>query len=322
LNRHLVYEHYQWFHHQIQRGRFPNAGRLAVQFELSGKTAQRAIEFMRDRLCAPLRYDAAKRGYRYEDDSYELPPVWVRADELASLLISFRLAATIPDPHLKAALRSLLDRFLRVNAERRVSLADLEAKVSIKNVEYARVDGATFHRVFDALLTGRSLRIDYLSPYRGAATTRDVLPLHLLSYMGNWHLIAYCDLRRGLRDFALARIRRVEPCPREVGCAVDRQELKEYLRRDFGIMNGPARHQVTLRFRPAVARFVTEQVWHPDQQMEPEADGSLCLSFPVADFREIRREVLKFGADVEVLAPDELRREVQGEIEKMKSVYR
>lgn len=318
-----MYEHYQWFHRQIKQGRFPNAGRLAVRFELSPKTAQRAIEFMRDRLAAPLCYDAARRGYRYEDDSYELPPLWVRADELASLLISFRLASTIPDPGLKAALRTLLDRLLQVNAERRIRLSDLETKVSIKNVEYARVDGATFHRVFDALLTGRPLRIDYLSPHRGTATTRDVRPLHLLSYMGNWHLIAYCDLRRGLRDFALARIRRMEPCPREIGgCVVDPRELKEYLRRDFGIMSGPARHQVVLRFRPEAARIVTEQVWHPDQQMDLEEDGSLCLSFPVADFREIRREVLKFGAGVEVLAPDELRREVRDEIEKMKSVYR
>jgi predicted DNA-binding transcriptional regulator YafY len=42
----------------------------------------------------------------------------------------------------------------------------------------------------------------------------------------------------------------------------------------------------------------------------------------VADFREIRREILKFGANVEILSPQKLREEIRSKIEKMANVYR
>jgi predicted DNA-binding transcriptional regulator YafY len=55
--------------------------------------------------------------------------------------------------------------------------------------------------------------------------------------------------------------------------------------------------------------------------MCPNENGSICLRFPVADFREIRREILKYGSSVEVLAPLELRDQIKTEIERMANVY-
>jgi len=54
--------------------------------------------------------------------------------------------------------------------------------------------------------------------------------------------------------------------------------------------------------------------------MEELPDGGLRLSFPVADYREVKMIVLGFGADVEVLEPEGLRAEVAREIRKMVSV--
>ena len=41
----------------------------------------------------------------------------------------------------------------------------------------------------------------------------------------------------------------------------------------------------------------------------------------MADFREIKREVLRYGSQVEVISPTVLRQEVKKEIEKMRKVY-
>ncbi|HOO45720.1 MAG TPA: WYL domain-containing protein [Deltaproteobacteria bacterium] len=48
----------------------------------------------------------------------------------------------------------------------------------------------------------------------------------------------------------------------------------------------------------------------------------MCLSFPVADFREVKREILKYGAQVEVVSPQGLREEVKQEIGRLKALYR
>jgi len=97
MSKKLAYERYQWFHGQIKAGRYPNARKLAEEFELSEKQAQREIEFIRDRLYAPLLFNPTQKGYEYEDDSYELPPIWFKEEELLALCLALRLASTLPD---------------------------------------------------------------------------------------------------------------------------------------------------------------------------------------------------------------------------------
>jgi predicted DNA-binding transcriptional regulator YafY len=162
----------------------------------------------------------------------------------------------------------------------------------------------------------------YYSPHNDEATNRDILPLHLLHYMGTWHIIAHCALKNGLRDFVLSRIRSVTPSAHVVQVREPASSVKEYIRKNFGIMTGSESFEVCLRFSPAVSPWLAEQVWHPAQQMRWEDGKTLCLTFPVADFREVKREILKYGAQVEVLTPETLREEVKREIENMGNLYR
>jgi predicted DNA-binding transcriptional regulator YafY len=86
-------------------------------------------------------------------------------------------------------------------------------------------------------------------------------------------------------------------------------------------MNTAAHIQVCLKFSAEITTWISEQIWHADQVQNIQPDGSLCLTFPAADLREVKREVLKFGAQVEVLSPEALRLELKNEIEKMKGIY-
>ena len=63
----------------------------------------------------------------------------------------------------------------------------------------------------------------------------------------------------------------------------------------------------TLKFTPEAARWVSAQNWHPKQRSRVEKDGSYVLELPYAEDRELVMEILKYGADVEVMAPDALR---------------
>ncbi len=319
----VIFERFLWFHHQVGRSRYPNAAALAERFEVSAKTAQRDIEFMRDRLLAPLVYVPARRGYRYEDSSYELPGLWLGEEELISLLLAFRLASAVPDSSLKSSLKSFLNQVLSLHSHGPgLSLDMLSRKVSVKNIEYSKTDDKTFQQVLGALVHASPVRIEYYSPHNDECTSRDILPLHLLSYMGTWHIVAHCALRGGLRDFTLSRIRSIAPSDVKIEAGIGIEEVKDYIRRNFGIMKGGESFEVCLRFSSAVAPWVAEQVWHPDQKAVHEPDGRMRLTFPAADLREIRREVLKHGSQVEVISPDALREEVRREIEKMSSLYR
>ena len=98
--------------------------------------------------------------------------------------------------------------------------------------------------------------------------------------------------------------------------------LERYMRQNFGLMSGEKSTEVCLKFAPDMSSWISEQIWHKKQAVSIDSNGNLFLRIPVADFREIRREILKFGANLEVLSPEELRNEIKKEIEKMSAVYR
>ncbi|MDF1594164.1 MAG: WYL domain-containing protein [Desulfobacterales bacterium] len=318
----IIFERFLWFHNRVKAGLYPNARVLAEKFEVCRKTAQRDIEFIRDRLNAPLVYVSDRRGYEYEDKTYELPGLWINEDELGALLIASRLASTIPDRSLKSSLKAFLQQIVTIHSIKSpFTLDELGEKISVKNIEYARVDETIFQMVVDALFLQKALEIDYFSPHKDEDSRRVIFPLHLLQYMGSWHVIAHCTLRGELRDFALSRIRRLTPFQYSLPPRIATGSVKDFIRKNFGILSSDASITVCLKFATEVAAWISEQIWHADQVQDIRPDGSLCLTFPAADLREVKREVLRFGSQVEVLAPLDLRNEVKNEIRKMAGVY-
>jgi len=254
MGKKLAYERYYWFHGQLKTGRLPNARKLAERFEVSVKQAQRDIEFMRDRLAAPLAYDAEKKGYFLEDPAYELPPVWLKEDELVALCLALRLASTLPDLKLKRSLYALLEKFLAFRfLDSSPTLAGIKQKVSVKNIGYYRVDETIFHNVVGALFKGVALRISYFTPHKHETTERTVQPLHLLCYMGSWHMIAFCALKNELRDFALSRIRRMEILSEPIKLPRKLPRIRDFIRKNFGVLTGEESVEVCLKFAPEVS---------------------------------------------------------------------
>src|SRR5262249_33704234 len=74
---------------------------------------------------------------------------------------------------------------------------------------------------------------------------------------------------------------------------------------------------VRLRFSPSAARYVREKTWHPSQQLVDLASGGVDLSFRINQLAEVKRWVLSFGADCEVIEPQELNNDVTREVARM-----
>src|SRR5262249_39600589 len=136
---------------------------------------------------------------------------------------------------------------------------------------------------------------------------------------GDWFLVGYCHLREEVRMLAPGRIRGM----RGTDVRFDRPpefRIAEYL--DVGLrkLRGTASPQtVVLRFAPGPAGSVRGQTCHPTQQLEEGPDGHLIIRFQVNHLLEVKRWVLSFGAECEVLAPDELRQAIDEEVKAMLS---
>jgi predicted DNA-binding transcriptional regulator YafY len=317
----LIQERFVWFDAQVRRETYPNASTLAEHFEISPKTAQRTIEFLRDRMFAPLDYDPSRKGYLYTEKTFDLPRLRATPEELLSVLLARRLLSGSAGGVISDRIRRMTRKLL-LDTTRPFELTPeaIDEAFSAAWHGHAPVRARVFQNVSNALLDRRMLRFSYRSPGTNALTEREVEPHHLQYYMANWVLIAFCHNRQGWRKFFLSRMEGLEVL-RNSFSRRPKEDWWPLLEESFGIFQGPESVKVTLRFTPFRARWIREQHWHPEQDMTPLPDGGLDLSFPVADFREVKMKILQFGADVKVLAPEDLIREIREEIGRMQGVY-
>ena len=157
---------------------------------------------------------------------------------------------------------------------------------------------------------GQRLKIWRFSRQSGKTTEREVSPQRLAHYRDSWYLDAWCHLRDDVRSFSIDAIQRVsilDTAAKEVSAKTIDQSVGE----GYGIFGGSPKGWAKLRFTPERARWVAGERWHSKQRSETMDDGSYMLEIPYSDERELVGDLLRFGADVEVLEPTELRAKVK-----------
>lgn len=280
---------------------------LMEELEASRATLKRDIRYMREFMGAPIDYDRATNGYRYRPDaeSFELPGLWLNESELFALLASERLLDQIQPGLLGPYIGPLRGRIRALLAQSGHSAERINDCVRLQPFAARRTDPERFGTVAGALLEGRVLDIRYYGRERDRESERRVHPQSLLRWRDNWYLVAHCEQAGELRTFSLDGIR--DAWPREQAALItEPKTLDRFTGAAFGIFSGNASAWAVLRFTPSAARWVAGASWHPDQ-IGQWRGRDYELQVPYSDAREILRDILSFGPDVEVLAPAQLR---------------
>jgi predicted DNA-binding transcriptional regulator YafY len=74
---------------------------------------------------------------------------------------------------------------------------------------------------------------------------------------------------------------------------------------------------VRIVFARALAPYIRERVWHASQRLRDLQDGRVEMTLTVADTLEIRRWILGYGVQAEVVAPEGLRKALRVEAEQV-----
>jgi len=138
-----IYERFIWFDDRVRAKRYPNATTLAEKFEISSKTAQRDIEFMRNRLCCPLEYDPSRKGYYYQDGTFSLPMIYLSPAELSSLLVARKLLQDISHGYIGEELNSITEKITNV-LNRHSPCGNVDDNISFRLIEYSPPPEHTF----------------------------------------------------------------------------------------------------------------------------------------------------------------------------------
>jgi predicted DNA-binding transcriptional regulator YafY len=305
----------------IRDGGWPNARTLGSLLEVSPRTVQRDIGFLRDRLHAPVHFDPARNGYCYTEPDYALPYHRLTEGDLLALFLGERLLLQYRGTPLEDQLQRAFAKIAEALPEQvSLNLATAAKALSVTPAAVPLQDAETFQQLASAAVKRRRLELDYWTMSRGQLTSRKVDPYHLTRIESDWYMVGYCHLRQQVLTFATVRVRSV----RETGETFERPadfRVEEYLAGCFRACRGEGQHRVVLRFTAAAAGRVAEKQWHISQTTERRADGSLELQLEVSDLREVLRWVLSWGAECEVVGPEELRRGVREEMAKALQFY-
>ena len=286
------------------------------ELEVSPATFKRDLEYMRDRFSAPVVWDADAGGYRYGKHTaggrrYELPGLWFNEAEAFALVMMEHLLSSLDKggligPHI-APLRARLTAMLGTGE---ASAAEVRRRIRLLSFAPRRLALKHFEEIGRATFKRQRLHIEYYARSSDATSERDVSPQRLVHYRENWYLDAWCHLRNDLRNFALDGIRSVRVLD-ETARDVPVKTLDDYLATGYGIVRGTRVRWAKLRFTAERARWIASEVWHPEQRGTFDTSGRYVLELPYRDDRELVPEILKHGAHVEVLAPDDLRGKIR-----------
>jgi predicted DNA-binding transcriptional regulator YafY len=294
-------------HQAVEAGKYPNASTLARSLEVSTKSIQRDIEFMRDRMGLPIEYDGSKFGYYYTEQVGAFPTLQITEGELAALVIAEKALQQYRGTQFEKPLLSALRKIEQSLPDTiSLNLSDLEQTISFRT----RAEPIVNLDVFDALAkaTARRQRLElrYRKPgSRSEGEARTVDPYHLANINGEWFLFAYDHERKDIRTFVPARVQSV----RQTGKTFPKPErfsLEQRLRDSFGVHSGEGKFDVILRFTPRAADYVREKKWHESQELRDLRDGGVEMRLKLSSLGEIERWVLNWGGDAKVVGPREL----------------
>lgn len=316
------FDRFQQLHRIFSSRRRPVAiVTIAEKLECTPKHAKKLVHQLRDYWQAPLEYSETEKGWYYDlkqGDKFELPGLWLTADELQSLAALLQLIHSMSQGLVNEELNVVQSRIEKLLNIRGIPIKDFSQHIKYLPLATRLSKSAHFNVAAEAIIKRKQLALVYRD-YRNQQTERTVSPQTLVYYRENWHLDAWCHLRNELRTFSISRIVAAE-LQRGSAMVVSQEQLAEHFTGSYGLFAGKPKHTAKLRFYPEVAREIACQQWHPEQSGKWQGKDYV-LSIPYNKDDELVMDILRYGNNVEVLEPAALRKRVKDKLRGALGLY-
>jgi len=285
----------------FRRKKPPSKHEIIEMFEISPAQFKRDLEYMRNRLGAPVTFDMEAGGYKYTAEEFNLPGLWFTDREVYSLLLMYSLLDQLQPDFVREQLGPFKDKLRALLGKSGRGTQSILERMQVSAAPQRPVDPEHFQAICDGTLRRKKLRMRYYSRSRGAESDRVVSPERVIYYRGNWYLDGWCHEKQAMRRFAIDAVRLVSVLEEPA------LEVATSGQQGYGIFSGPVENTAVLLFDSVAARWVAEEEWHPQQRASALPDGGLRLEVPYSDPQEILMDILRHGPHVEVFSPASLR---------------
>jgi predicted DNA-binding transcriptional regulator YafY len=310
---------------KIRAGRYPNCTTLSREWEVSYKTIQRDIDYLKDAHNAPIEYDKPHNGFYYKNPTWFLPAVMLSEGDIFALLIGSQALQMYQGTPMAGELKAIYAKLAQLLPEQ-ISVPPelIFNRLSFLGAPCRPINADIWKSLVRGILHQRVMWIEYASPRSKEPKEHTIHPLHLANIEGDWYVLAHETRWKDIAQFAVSRIRKAA-LQDATFVPPKGFDAKRVLKDRFGKfihVDGGKRITVRLRFSPEIANYISERSWHPQQKLRILRTGEAELQFPVADLADVVPWVLSFGADVKVFQPRTLRAAVLARLRETFIMYR
>ncbi len=282
-----------------------NARRLAEECQVTERSIYRDIISLSE-ANVPIYYD---NGYKIASSNF-LPPLNFNLEEYSCLRLALESSPLARAGAKSGLLRQIcakidagLSQATRDNRMTELDIAHIEIESTQKRERGAKFYGDIEKAVSDQLC----VKLEYMTIEHGL-TQRTVEPYFIVFRRHAFYFVALCQLRREFRTFRIDRIQKFEMTDKRFS---RRRGIRaaDYFADSWQLYHGEA-VEVVVHFKGRAAKIVTSSRHHAKEEVESMDRDEALYRVTVNGTEEIRRWILGFGHEAEVIAPSSLRKEL------------
>lgn len=295
---------------------------LCAELAVSPATAKRLIAVLRDNRGLDVRYQRDGNGYvlaRGPLDNSVAMLLGLSSAELESLIEAEALLGKLHPGLLRAPNHDERSRLARVR-RRYLASNGLVDRWQWRMPHGHGIDSAVLVTVFESLRRRCRLSIESVGERGASAQTAEVSPVRVIWSPRSGHLAGWSHEHESLQVFDLSKICEAHLLP--VSCvSLDTDIVNALLDTGYGSQPLQADKLAVLRFTKEIATAIVSIHWHDRAVLRQLGNGSVELHVPYAHDQELIAEILRYGADCQVLEPPALRQRVRAVLQQALSNY-
>ncbi len=311
----------------LTRPRGATRRELSETLEISDRSVSRAIRMIDD-LGIPIFDEKApleKQKHWKIESSYvdrlpniSLPKLRLSYPEILSLCMlageSVVFKRTEIDRHIKSAIAKLMTF---VPEKTRTELSTLKRIFISKTIGAKNYAGREkiITPLTESMVNRTGCRITYHAFYNDTIEETEIGPLHFYENSGGLYIFGLKLKDKTVRSYAVERIRAIRPLNRDIHYPKNFDPIAR-LNSAFDLTHGEPVF-VKIRFSAAEARYIREKTWAENQHITTHPDGTITLSMTTSGFRDVKRWIMSFGKEAEILEPQEMKQEIEKELKEV-----
>jgi len=279
-----------------------NAQRLAKECGVTERSIYRDIISLSE-MNVPIYYD---RGYKLASDNF-LPPLNFTFEEYHLLKIALEASPLVKTNLYNETYKSVMAKIENCLSERVMKEKKFTPETTYVTiaVDDEQEKGERFYsQIEKAITTMTTLYLKYNSVKSGI-TERKVDPYFIIFRGHAFYFVGYCHLRDEFRTFRINRVMEIIPTD-EVFIKKENISPHTYFEGSWSVYSGSP-VTVEVKFKGAAAKVILSSRHHQDEKIEIIDDNTLKYSVVTRGIEEIQRWIVGFGAQAEVLVPQELK---------------